>query len=102
MNSDTTKIWQKIGELDNRSKSAHHRLDEVRREMRDDFKVINNGIGEIKALLKDEIENIQKEMKVVNTWINEKKGMNRALLFVGGVAGSGLALIAKYVIDKFL
>lgn len=102
MENSTKDIWQKIGELDNRSKSAHNRLDDLRREVRDDFKSINSGINDIKKMLDDEIKIINTEIRVINKYINEKQGASRAYLFVGGIAGTGLTMVVGYFLEKFL
>lgn len=75
-------IREKIGELSAKTKAAHARIDSIEENIREDLKEIN---AELKVLVQN---------------MNYSKGFSAALVFLSGAVGAGLMAFLEFMLKK--
>lgn len=75
-------IRERIGFLAAKADAAHSRIDKLETGVREDLKDIN------------------KELKVIAAYMNRGKGWTAAMMFIASLIGAGVAEVAKDFISK--
>lgn len=72
-------VSEKIGILGAKADAAHGRLDKL------------------EVLIRDDLKELKSDLKELNAYMHRSKGWAAAMIFVGGIAGGAVTLIAQIV-----
>ena len=79
-------LKEKITTVSNKADAVHGRIDKHETIVREDL-----------ASMKQDMKDVAKIVTSISAWVNEKKGWDRAMMFVAGALGSGITAVLNLI-----